>query len=78
MGELVVHLFLKKEIIYIYLAPLGLNCGTRDLRSVMQDLSRRCTDSVVVTCGISCPTACEILVPQPGIKPTSPALQGDS
>ena len=24
----------------------------------------------------SCPVACEILVPQPGVKPTSPALEG--
>ena len=29
-----------------------------------------------VTCRLSCPTACGILVPQPGIKPESPALEG--
>ena len=27
-------------------------------------------------CRLSCAAACRILVPQPGIKPTSPALQG--
>ena len=34
--------------------------------------------SVVVMCGLSCPKACEILVPRSGIKRTSPALQGNS
>ena len=32
--------------------------------------------SVVVAQGFSCPTACRILVPWWGIKPTSPALKG--
>ena len=32
--------------------------------------------SVVVVRGLSCPAACGILVPQPGIKPASPALEG--
>ena len=27
--------------------------------------------------GLSCPVACEILVPRPGIKPRSPALEGE-
>ena len=31
--------------------------------------------SVVVVHGLSCPAACGILVPQPGIEPTSPALE---
>ena len=31
--------------------------------------------SVVVVRGLSCPMACGILVPRPGIKPVSPALQ---
>ena len=26
--------------------------------------------------GLSCPTACGILTPHPGIKPSSPALEG--
>ena len=26
--------------------------------------------------GLSCPTACGILVPQPGIEPSSPELEG--
>ena len=26
--------------------------------------------------GLSCPAACRILVSQPGIKPTSPAMEG--
>ena len=30
--------------------------------------------SVVAACGLSCSLACGILVPQPGIEPTSPIL----
>ena len=30
---------------------------------------------VVAACGVSCPTACGILVPQPGIEPGSPVLE---
>ena len=33
------------------------------------------TGSVVAVHGLSCPAACGILVPQPGIEPASPALQ---
>ena len=32
--------------------------------------------SLDVVPGLNCPTACGILVPQPGIEPTSPTLQG--
>ena len=42
----------------------------------MQDLLLRCTGSVVAVSGLNCFVACEILVPQPGVKPTYPALQG--
>ena len=44
-------------------------CGMRAL------LLRR-VSWVVVACGLSCPVACRILVPQPGIEPASPALEG--
>ena len=33
--------------------------------------------SVVAVCRLGCPTACEILAPQPGMEPTSPALGGE-
>ena len=39
-------------------------------------LSLRHASSVAVVRGLSCPAACGILVPQPGIEPTSPALEG--
>ena len=39
-------------------------------------LSLRRASSVVVACRLSCPVACGILVPQPGIEPTSSALEG--
>ena len=32
--------------------------------------------SVVAACGLSCPAACGILVPRPGMEPVSPALEG--
>ena len=47
----------------------ALFCGTRAL-------SLRHASSVVVACGLCCPLACGILVPQPGIEPRSPALEG--
>ena len=34
------------------------------------------SDSVVVARGRSCPAACGILVPRPGIEPESPVLEG--
>ena len=32
--------------------------------------------SLVVVGGLRCPSACGILVPQPGMEPVSPALEG--
>ena len=37
-------------------------------------LSLRCPSSVVAGRWLSCPAACGILVPRPGIEPVSPAL----
>ena len=73
----------------IYLAVSSLGCGTQDPHCVTWDLSLQCTDSLVVerglqraqaslagAHGLSYSGACGILVPRPGIKPVSPALQG--
>ena len=51
----------------IYLAVLGLSYG-------IQDLSLQQAVSLVVgmVCRLSCPTACGILVPQPGLKNKTP------
>ena len=47
--------------------------------SLVAALSLQSTEASVVTAqGLSCSAACGILVPQLGIKPTSPALQGGS
>ena len=43
---------------------------------IVQDLLLRCTGSLVVVHGLSCPMARGILIPLPGIKATFPALQG--
>ena len=66
--------------IFIYLAVSGLCCGRRAL------LLRHAGFSLVVACGfflslvvargLSCPVTCGILVPPPGIEPSSPALEG--
>lgn len=54
----------------IYSAVWGLSC-------VMWDLLLCCVSSVVAAHGLSCSAACRILVLQPGIKPSSPALQSE-
>ena len=54
---------------------LLINSATLSLSCVMQDLSFQHTDLVVTVHVLSCSIACGILVPQPGIKPSSPALQ---
>ena len=54
----------------IHLAASGLNCSTQDRCIVMRDLSPGCTDV------LSHSVARGILVPQPGIEPVSPALEG--
>ena len=46
-----------------------LSCGLRDLLLWCAGFS------LVVAHGLSCPVACGILVPQPGIEPASPALE---
>ena len=53
---------LFKFYLFFILAALGLRYGT--------------WASLVVALGLSCPSACGILVPQPGIEPASPALEG--
>ena len=52
-----------------YLAALGLNCGTQDFLWAVQDLSSRCTDSLVVAHRLSCSATCGILVPDQGSYP---------
>ena len=61
--------------IYLFLAASGLSCWHTGSSCGLLS----CCDvqgSVVAACGLSCHTACGILVPQPGIQPTSSALTG--
>ena len=59
-----------------------LSCSMQDLSLQLRDFSNcnlqalEHAGSVVVTGGLSCPAACGILVPQPGIKPASAELKG--
>ena len=55
---------------------LCLSWGTQDFHCIMRDLSLQCVDFVVSESRLSCWVASGILVPQPGIKPTSLASQG--
>ena len=62
--------------LFIYLAVSGLRCSMQDLRCGVWDLSLRHAGSLVAARSLSCPTACGILVPRPGIEPVSLALEG--
>ena len=54
-------------------------CTASQLQHWGSSLLRVISLVVVATAnGLSCPEACGILVPQPGLKPASPALQVDS
>ena len=56
-------------ILFIYLGCAGSMLQTQALCCAVQT-------SLVVAQGLSCPMACGILVPQPGIEPLSPAWDG--
>ena len=72
-----------------YFAALDLSCGTRNIHCAMlASAVAACSLSLIVAHGLQsmrasvvgvhrlrCSEACEILVPWPGIKPSSPALQ---
>ena len=38
----------------------------------------KCTSFIVVMCGLSCPVACGIFIPQPGIEPVPPTVPAQS
>ena len=79
--------FFKKT--FIYFTASGLSFGMRDLSLWCVDFpvvacgppscgtgSHYACACSVVLCGLSCPVACGVSAPQPGIKALSPALQG--
>ena len=57
------------SLFFFFLAASGFGCSKGSLLQLVNF-------SLVVTPGLSCPSACGILVPQPGIEPASSALQG--
>ena len=71
-------LFLKKYFLFIYfwLCWVLVTACNSELQCMVFFSSWGTQDSVVVAHGLSCPTACGILVSQPGIEPTFPALAG--
>ena len=58
-----------KIIFFFNLAASGLSCSLRNP-------SLPCAGSLVVARGLGYPVSCKILVPPPGIKLSSPALEG--
>ena len=60
----------------IYLTVSGLSCCTQDLCCIMWDLLLQGPGSAVAALRLIRSAACEILVPQSGIKPMCPAQQG--
>ena len=68
-------IFLKKYL-FVSLAASDLSFGTQALRCMMQDLLLRLTGPLVVARRLTCSAVCGISVPQPGIEPMFPALQG--
>ena len=64
-------------LFHFVLASLGRSCSMPDLHLGMRlSLWMRCEGSVLATHGLSCPVACGILDPWPGIKPIPPTLEG--
>ena len=70
--------FLRDRYLLMYLSALVLSYSRQDLSRVMWDilmwhmtLQLWCTGTVLAAHGLSFSMACENLVPQPGIEPTS-------
>ena len=61
----------QSSLLYIYLTILGLSCSKQDFHYVLWCLLLQCVSSVTVAHRLSCPAACRIWVPQPGIEPMS-------
>ena len=55
--------FLKNIFIYLFIPELGLSCSAQGSLNMVH--------------GLCCPEANGILCPQPGVKPMSPAFQGE-
>ena len=63
-------------MVFIYLlAVLGLTCGTRDLGCIVRNHFNG-TQTLFLVNGLSCSTACGILVPLLGIEYAFPELEG--
>ena len=78
-------------LLHFYVAALGLYCSAQALSGCgewgllsscsvwaycCRALALQCAGSVVMAHGLSCPAACGILVPRPGIEHVSLALAG--
>ena len=66
------HLLMSHSFFFFW---LHLSCSTQDRHCIVQELLVQCIDYAVVANRLHCTAACGTSVPQPGIKPTSSALQ---
>ena len=64
--------------IYLFIWPHGVFVAVFGIFHCDEQTSLQlwCTGSIVEALWLSCPMACGIRVPQPGIEPASPALEG--
>ena len=62
--------------LFFFFFWLHLSCSTQDPHCIVQELLLQCIDYTFVANRLQCTAGCGILVPWPGIKPTSSALQG--
>ena len=82
MALFVYLFFLFKLYLFIFgcvgssLRHAGSSIVARGLLSRCGARAPECLGSVVAVLWLSCPVACGILVPRPGIEPASPALEG--
>ena len=68
--------FFLNWLCWVLVAACRIFIAVRGLLSSCGAWTPEHVGSVVVAHRLSCPTACGISVPQPGIKPASPALEG--
>ena len=64
------------SLIFVYLAASSVSGGCRIFCCGTRASLYLCADSVGAIHGLNCPVSCGVLVPQPGIQPAFPVLEG--
>ena len=74
--HVIVGFFVVVYCLFVLFVCFYFGCAGSLLRCSTRALCCGAWASLVVAGGLSCPAACEILVPRPRIKPACPALEG--